>query len=108
MTVDDERVELACTLTSDEHTARIAWIEDLNATALVGYQRDGHRLRLRYHPSASARAREFVRREQQCCPFLRFSAEEQREAFVVIIYAPPGLDSAADALFATYGQGQNR
>ncbi len=108
MTADDERVELACTLTADEHAARIAWIEDLNATALVGYQRDGHRLRLRYHPSASTRAREFVRREQQCCPCLRFSTEEQREAFVVIIHAPTGLDSAADALFAPYAQGQKR
>jgi hypothetical protein len=108
MPADDQPVELACTLTADEHAARIAWIEKLNATALTGYDRDGHRMRLRYRPSAAVKAREFVRRERQCCPFLRFTTEELRDAFVVIIDAPTGLDSAIDALFAPYTRGQRR
>jgi hypothetical protein len=105
MPEDHKPVELACTLTADGHAARIAWIEELNATALRSYHRDGHRMRLRYHPSAAANAREFVRREQRCCPFLRFATEETEGAFVVIIDAPTGLDSAADALFAPYTRG---
>ena len=108
MAEDHEPAELACTLTADEHAARIAWIEELNAAALYSYHRDGHRMRLRYHPSAAAAAREFVRREQQCCPFLRFTTEETEGAFVVIIDAPTGVDSAADALFAPYVPGQKR
>lgn len=108
MPEDHKPAELACILTADEHAARIAWIEQLNATALCGYHRDGHRMQLRYHPSAAAKAREFIRREQQCCPFLRFTTEETGGAFLVAIDAPPGLDSAPDALFAPYTRGQKR
>lgn len=108
MTADDAPVELACTLTADEHAARIAWIRELNEAALSGYDRDGHRMRLRYRPAAAAQARELVRRERRCCPFLRFATEEQPDAFVVIIDAPTGLDSDADALFAPYLRGMKR
>ncbi len=104
----NEPVQLTCTLTADEHAARIAWIRELNAAALSGYDRDGHRMRLKYRPAAATEAREFVRRERQCCPFLRFATEEQPDAFVVIIDAPTGLDSVADALFAPYLLGMTR
>lgn len=102
MTADDEPVEIACPLTADEHAARIAWIRELNEAALSGYDRDGLRMRLKYRPAAAARAREFVRRERQCCPFLRLATEEHPDAFSVIVDAPTGLDSVADALFAPY------
>lgn len=108
MTAEDAPVEFACTLTADEHAARIAWIRELNDAALSGYDRNGHRMRLQYRPAAAARAQEFVRRERQCCPFLRFTTEKQPDAFVVVIDAPPGLDSAADELFAPYTPGPNR
>lgn len=106
MPADRESVQLACTLAADEHASRMAWIEEVNATALSGYHRDGARLRLTYRPAAAPRARELVRREQQCCPFLRFATEEHRDAFVVIIDAPAGLGSAADVLFARFTRGQ--
>ncbi len=96
MTADDAPVELACKLSSDEHAARIA------------YDRDGHRMRLTYRSSAAARVREFVRRERQCCPFLRFATEQHPDGFVVIIDAPAELGSAADALFAPYTGGGKR
>jgi hypothetical protein len=105
MTADEEPVELACTLTADEHAARIAWIQELNAAALTDYHRDGHRMRLKCRPAAAAQVREFVRGEQQCCPFLSFTTEQHPDAFVVIIDAPTGLDSVADALFAPYTAG---
>ncbi|WP_066907096.1 hypothetical protein [Mycobacterium interjectum] len=108
MTAADEPVELACTLTADEHAARIAWIQELNATALIGYHRDGHRIRLEYRPEAAAQAREFVRGERRCCPFLRFASEEHPDAFVVTIDAPPELDTVADELFAGYVRGEKR
>lgn len=101
-------MELACTLTADEHAARIAWIRELNEAALTGYDRDGHRARLQYRPAAAAQAREFIRRERQCCPFLQFATEEHPEAFVVIIDAPTELDAVAEELFATYARRQKR
>jgi hypothetical protein len=110
MPADNESVQAACTLGAADHAARIAWIEELNATALSSYHRVGHRMRLRYHPTAAAKARELVRREQECCPFLHFTIEEDQDAFVVIMDAPAELSTAADALFAPYTRpgGQTR
>ena len=108
MPVDRAPVRIACTLTAADHAARIAWIEELNATELDTYQRDGHRMRLRYRPAAAAKARELVRREQECCPFLHFSTEEDQDAFVVSIDAPTELGAAADDVFATYIRPEGR
>lgn len=91
--------DVACALTTGDRAARIAWITRLNAAALDTYQRDGHRIRLRYRPFAAAQARELVRRERECCPFLHLRTEEYDDAFVVIIDAPPDLVAAADELF---------
>lgn len=102
MSTDRQSSNAACTLSVAEHAARMAWIEELNASALRCYDREGHRLRLCYQPAAAARARELVRREQECCPFLHITTDEQDDAFVVIIEAPAELGSAADALFASY------
>ena len=102
MPEDQDPATVACALTAADHAARIAWIERLNATALDGYQRDGRRIRLRYRPAAAALARELVRRERLCCPFLHFDTEEDDDAFVVTIDAPTGLGAEADALFAAY------
>ncbi|EFG76420.1 hypothetical protein HMPREF0591_3721 [Mycobacterium parascrofulaceum ATCC BAA-614] len=102
MQKNQDPAAVACALTASDRAARIAWIEQLNATALDGYRRDGCRIRLRYRPEAAARARELVRRERQCCPFLHFDTEEDDDAFVVTIDAPTGLAADADALFAPY------
>jgi hypothetical protein len=104
MSTDDRSIPAACALPVSDHAARIAWIKQLNATALQTYQRDGHRVRLRYRPAAAALARELIRRERECCPFLRFSTEADDDAFVVIIDAPADLGTTADDLFAPYTQ----
>lgn len=102
MSTDCESPQATCTLAAADYPARIAWIEELNETALTGYHRDGNHIRLRYHPAAAAMAREFVRREQQCCPSLHFTTEEDEGAFVVTIDAPAELGTAGDALFAAF------
>lgn len=104
MPADHDSPQVACTLDAADHAARIAWIAQLNAAALGGYRRDGRRILLMYRPSAAPQARELVRRERQCCPFLQFSAEQEEDAFVVIIDAPAELAAAADDLFAAYTQ----
>ena len=45
----------------------------------------------------------FVRREQECCPFLGFTIREDRDArSILVIEAPENASEAADALFGTY------
>lgn len=104
MSAEDRSIQVACALPASDRAARIAWIKQLNAMALDTYQRDGQRLRLRYRPAAAALARELVRRERECCPFLRFSTEEDDDAFVVIIDVPADLGTTADNLFSPYTQ----
>ena len=104
MPTEHRSTPVACTLPASDHAARIAWIAQLNATALDTYRRAGNRIWLRYRPAAAAQARELVHRERECCPFLRFSTEEDDDAFVVMIDAPAHLGTAADDLFAPYTQ----
>jgi hypothetical protein len=44
----------------------------------------------------------FVRREQECCPFLGFTIREDRDALILVIEAPENASEAADALFGTH------
>ena len=44
----------------------------------------------------------FVRREQECCPFLGFTIREDRDALILVIEAPENASEAVDALFGTY------
>jgi hypothetical protein len=75
-------------------------VEQLNAAALRGYDRDGSRIELTYDPAAAARVREFVRGEQECCPFLEFTIHGDENALIVTIDAPEGVSEAADVVFA--------
>lgn len=108
MPADREPTPLACTLTPADHAARAEWIKELSETALRGYRREGNRLRLGYHPAAAADVRELIRRERECCPFLRFATEEGPEEFVVIVEAPTGLGTAAEAAFAPHTGGRTQ
>ena len=99
---DRENRPVACTLAAEEHTARVKWIEELNSAALVGFQRDGQQVRLSYRPDAAAQARELVRRERLCCPFLQLRTAEDQGAFTVTIDAPSEFGRATDVLFAPY------
>lgn len=102
MPADRELLPIACTLSASDHGARVAWIKELNSIALTNYQHDDNRILLTYHPAAAATVRELIRLEQQCCTFLRFTFEEEPEAFVVTIDTPAQLETAADELFASY------
>jgi hypothetical protein len=93
---------VACTLAAADYRDRLAWIEELNATALNDYRREGARIELTYHPSAEARVREFVRCERKCFCFLDFTIRRENNAVILEITAPEDTGEAADALFATY------
>jgi hypothetical protein len=102
MPQDRQSFAVACTLGAADYKHRLAWIAELNTAALHDYRRAGARIELTYHPSAEARVRELVRREQQCCPFLDFSVRREDDVVMLEITGPEDVGDAADALFAPY------
>ncbi|WP_454561591.1 hypothetical protein [Mycobacterium haemophilum] len=97
---DRKTYAVACELASADHQNRLTWIKELNAAALRDYRRLGSRIELTYAPSAAVRVREFVRREQECCPFIDFTIQSAEKAVILVIEAPQSAGEVADALFA--------
>lgn len=104
---------VGCMLTAAGLKERLASIKELNAAVLHGYRRVGSRVELSYAPSAAARLRELVEREQECCPLLDFTIRggengrdgtDHTDALTLVIEAPEGAGEAADALFASYAR----
>lgn len=93
---------IACTLTPGGLRERLGLIHTLTAEALVGYDRDGLVLTLRYAPAAVERVRAMVASEQHCCAFLTFDVREHPDAVHVTITAPETARDAADELFAQF------
>jgi len=93
---------IACTLTPGDLRERLGLIHALTAEALVGYERDGLVLTLRYASAAVDRVRAMVASEQHCCAFLNFDVQEQPDAVHVTITAPEHARDAADELFQQF------
>jgi hypothetical protein len=83
MSADTKASALACALTAADYKQRLAWIDELN-------------------PAATARVREFVDREQACCPFLEFTIHEGEKAVLLVIKVPEDAREAADVLLGSY------
>jgi len=96
---------IVCTLTSGDLRERLGSIRALTDEALVGYERDGLQLTLRYAPEAIDRVRAMVAGEQHCCAFLNFDVREQPDAVHVTITAPENARDAADELFEQFTAG---
>ena len=79
---------IACTLTPGDFRERLGLIHALTAESLVGYDRDGLVLALRYAPAAVERVRAMVASERHCCAFLIFDVQEQSDVVQVTITAP--------------------
>lgn len=97
-----EQPPIACTLTSGDFKDRLAWVADLNSTALLSHQRHDLRLELVYAAGAAERVRELVRREQKCCAFLSFTIREGQDAVRLSVEAPERAREAADLLFEQF------
>ena len=96
---------IACTLGAGAYQERLAWIAELNRSALRGAQRQGARLILTYDPRVATRVHEMVRREQECCAFLQFELNEGRSGLMVVITAPEPTRDALDAMFDPFVTG---
>jgi hypothetical protein len=93
---------IACALTPGGLRQRLDAIQALSRDALLGHQRDGLELVLRYAPDAIERVRAMVSGEQHCCAFLAFEVREQPDAVHVTITAPEHARTAADELFEQF------
>ena len=98
-TTELKMLPIACTLTPDDLEERLGLIRVLAAEALLGYERNGVALTLRYAAHAVERVRAMVASEQHCCAFLTFDVREQPDAVHVTITAPENARDAADELF---------
>lgn len=93
---------IACTLRPPDLRERLGIIHVLTAEALVGYDRNGLVLTLRYAPAAVERVRAMVASEQHCCAFLNFKIREQPDVVLVTITAAENARDAADELFEQF------
>lgn len=97
-----EPTPIACTLNTSDLKARMAWIADLNRSALKEAHRGDLRLELIYDVDARDEVRQMVRGEQECCAFLTFNIREELRVIRVTIEAPETARGAVDEVFAPF------
>lgn len=95
-------LSIACTLTPDGMTARLALIDALAADGLLDRTATdtGLRVRLRDTPAIERRTRELVAAESQCCAFLDFALARERGELVLDIDGPADARPVIDLFFA--------
>jgi hypothetical protein len=94
---------IACTLTSDDLTARLALIEALSADGLLDRTPTdaGLRVRLRDTPDVEQRTRALVAAESTCCPFLDFDLRREGGDLLLDITGPADARPVIELFFAT-------
>lgn len=96
---------IACTLGAGAYHERLAWIAELNQSALQGARREGARLILTYDPRVAVRVRKMIHREQECCAFLQFELNEGETGLMLVITAPEAARDVLDAIFDPFVTG---
>ena len=93
---------IACTLTPDGMTARLAVIEALAADGLLDRTptASGLRVRLRDTPEMERRTRELIAAESRCCAFLEFELAREDGALLLDIAGPADTRPVIELLFA--------
>jgi hypothetical protein len=98
----NEETPIACTLTGDAYQNRLAWIARLNEDGLQSWARHATVLELHYNAAVRERVHELMRREAECCGFLRFDVAESDEGLRLTITAPEEVAAGATALFEPF------
>ena len=95
-------IPIACTLSPDGLTARLALMEALAADGLLGRATTpaGMRVRLRDAPDIERRTRELVAAESRCCAFLNFELGRDNGELVLDISGPEDARPVIDMFFA--------
>ena len=96
---------IACTLTPDGMTARLALIDALAADGLLERTAtaSGMRVRLRDTPDIEQRTRALVAAESQCCAFLDFHLGRQDGDLVLDVSGPEDARPLIEMFFAPEG-----
>jgi hypothetical protein len=92
---------IACNLTPDGMTARLALIDALAADGLLARTRTdaGLRVRLRDTPDIRQRTRELIAAESRCCAFLDFDLSRADGDLVLEISGPEDAQPVIDMFF---------
>jgi hypothetical protein len=95
-------IPIACTLTPEGMTARLALIDALAADGLIDRTTTdtGLRVRLVDHPDVEQRARELIAAESTCCAFLDFELGRDGGDLVLDISGPDEARPVIDLFFA--------
>ena len=93
---------VACTLSAGAYKDRLAQIAALARDALRSYESNALTLTLRYDAAVAERVRQMVRREQECCAFLRFVVREEAEEIVVTVSGTEEARIAAETMFEQF------
>jgi hypothetical protein len=93
---------IACTLSPDGVTARLALIDALAADGLLDRTatESGIRVRLRDTPDIEQRTRDLVAAESACCAFLDFELGRENGELVLDISGPEAARPVIDMFFA--------
>jgi hypothetical protein len=93
---------IACTLTLDGMTARLALIDALAADGLLDRTPtdSGLRVRLRDSPEIVDRTRELIAAESRCCAFLDFTLGRDGGDLVLDIAGPQDARPVIEMFFA--------
>ena len=93
---------IACTLTPDGMTARLALIDALATDGLIDRTptQAGLRVRLRDTPPIEQRTRELIAAESRCCRFLEFTLDRDGGDLVLDVTGPPDARPVIDLFFA--------
>src|SRR4051794_27115068 len=95
---------IACSLSAAELPARLAEMNALGRSALVGVERTDTTAVLRFRPGAqtSARLAAVVAAEARCCAFLDMALRETPDALALTISAPRDAAPVLDELVAAF------
>lgn len=93
---------IACTLTPEGMTARLALIDALAADGLLDRTptATGLRIRLRDTPEIERRTRELIAAESRCCAFLELTLGRDGSALVLDVAGPADARPGIDLFFA--------
>jgi hypothetical protein len=93
---------IACTLTPDGMTARLALIDALAADGLLERTptESGMRVRLLDRPDIEQRTRELVAAESKCCAFLDFDVRRENGDLLLDISGPEHARPVIELFFA--------
>ena len=91
---------IACSLSAEGQGERRGEAAALLERSLIAREPLEGGVRLRLRRDSESEVRDLVRREQECCPFFRFSFRDEGPELVLDATAPPEARELLDDLFA--------